>query len=75
MTDTLKWVDNDLKALGTRIPEIQGYLAGSQRVEPDFIHLKSKMTPALIGMVVGNLEKDQEKLKDESVTGLTDIVR
>ena len=33
------------------------------------------MTPALIGMVVGNLEKDQEKLKDKSVAGLTVIVR
>lgn len=25
--------------------------------------------------VVGNLERDQEKLKDGSITGLTDIVR
>ena len=33
------------------------------------------MTPALIGMVVGNLEKDQEKLKDGSVAGLTVMVR
>ena len=33
------------------------------------------MTPALIGMGVGNLKKDQEKLKDGSVTGLTVIVR
>ena len=55
--------------------KIQGYPAGSQRVELDFIHLKGKMTPALIGMVVGNLEKDQEKLKYGSATGLTDIVR
>ena len=33
------------------------------------------MTPALIGRVVGILEKDQEKLKDRSVVGLTVIVR
>ena len=33
------------------------------------------MTPALIGMAVGNLEKDQEKLKDGSVSSLTVIVR
>ena len=33
------------------------------------------MTPALIGMVVGNLERDQEKLKDGSVAGLMVIVR
>ena len=33
------------------------------------------MTPALIGMVVGNLEEEQEKLKDGSVAGLTVMVR
>ena len=33
------------------------------------------MTPALIGMVVGNLEEDQEKLKDGSVASLTVMVR
>ena len=41
----------------------------------DFIYLKGKMILALIEMVVGNLEKDQKKLKDDSVTGLTDIAR
>ena len=33
------------------------------------------MTPSLIGMVVVNLEKDQEKLKDGSVAGQTVMVR
>ena len=37
--------------------------------------MKGKMTLALIGMVVSNLEKDQEKLKDGSVANLTVIVR
>ena len=37
--------------------------------------MKGKTTPALMGMVVGNLEKDQEKLKDVLVFSLKDIVR
>ena len=41
--------------------KFQGYLACSKRVELDFIHLKGKMTPALIGMLVVYLKKDQEK--------------
>ena len=33
------------------------------------------MTPAHIEIVVSYLDKDQEKLKDESNASLTDIVR
>ena len=33
------------------------------------------MTLALIGTVVSYLEKNQEKLKDVTITGLSDVVR
>lgn len=74
MTDTSKWVDNAIKVLLLEDQNSKGIWLRARELSQT-IHLKGKMTLALIGIVVINLEKDQEKLKDESVAGLTDIFR
>ena len=55
--------------------KFQGDISKSTRVTLDFIGLKGKMTLAAIGTVVSYLEKDQEKLRDVTITGLADAVR
>ena len=53
----------------------QGDITKSLRFTSDFISLKGKLTLALIGNVDRYLKKDQEKLRDVSITGLADGVR
>ena len=76
MTHTSQLVNNALKvSLVFKGHKFQGDISKSTRITPDFIRLKGKMTTAAIGTVVSYLEKDQEKLRDVTITGLADAVR
>ena len=76
MTDTSQLVNNALKvSLVLKGLKFQGDISKSTRVTLDFIRLKVKMTPAAIRSVVSYIEKNQEKLRDVTITSLADVVR
>ena len=60
---------------GLRGAKVSGDISKSTRVTQDFIKMKVKMTLTAIGTVVCYLEKDQERLRDVTITGLADAVR